>query len=498
MRNALAMMFLLLTWTTATAGLPDVVPAITDEFVEGEGPFTLYKSMDESDKTLYVAPKNLKVAMKDGKPKVTAVLVRDIIDKKVGADNSMAFGYLAVSLTIGYEDNRPVFSAIKKQLQKKDSPYKDYQLATLPLRPGTGQVGVKLINPKDPATLNSPVIWMPYGVSTTVGAEITVTVPVVKEHAEIIRQLLLAEKGSAARLGINIQYRANATFAVKPFELIVEATAEKTYKYFHERFKASGGFWCFSWHTEREKIREEMNKNQTMKSTIRFNDPANQALLEQKYKILDVLKRYEDEAINYLADIEVDKTGRVPDNSYEKREGRVTIFSPHFFWSYTVWAGVGYGITDIERKSRANYNRKLSVEQAIEREISMELQDVNLPSEVFQLIDLGNAAYVVDTFTVNPFLDSDESLFEKNWVTSASIIVTVPAENGQKENLRFDFNRKTPDAKTRPFFRNAIPTIKEVGEKDESGKELQKRRVLTFDLPDAKITGEVKLQGLTL
>ena len=143
----------------------------------------------------------------------------------------------------------------------------------------------------------------------------------------------MAGDSSTAELQVKLLYRANATFTAKPCTVTVVGHAKQFYSYFHEKFGTSGGFWIFSWNYQREKLVEDFKKSKTLETTVEMGDPELRDLADKYLNIGDITKRYEEDAVEYLSDIQVDRTGKVPDNSYEKRVGRTTIFSPHFYWS---------------------------------------------------------------------------------------------------------------------------------------------------------------------
>src|SRR5262249_35981394 len=125
-------------------------------------------------------------------------------------------------------------------------------------RAGSSQLGVSVVGEvgEAPGASGNYVSWMPYRVSTTIGSEMPVQVPIHKEQAEAIRQTLLGDKANFQDLGITVLYKADSTFALKPCTIKVEGNAEQTFKYFHEKISGGGGFWIFSFSYQRETIRQ--------------------------------------------------------------------------------------------------------------------------------------------------------------------------------------------------------------------------------------------------
>ncbi len=445
------------------AGEPEILPSATVS-LDQLGTFVLYKDSDPGEHTLYVQPSNLEIARyPDGKPKVKIVMVRDFVGDSSGGPKTTSWGHIVISANIGYSKQDQVFSALRAKLDEVYPQFKTWKLSSLGLRPGTGELGIEVLeSPNSSAPLGSTrQTWFPYGVSTVIGSELTAQVPITKEQAEIIRQTLLAGDSSTAELQVKLLYRANATFSVKPCTITVVGHADQFYSYFHEKFGTSGGVWIFSWNYQREKLVEDFRKSRTIETTVEMGDPELRDLADKYINVGEITKRYEGDAVEYLSGIEVDRTGKVPDNSYEKRVGHTTIFSPNFYWTYTAWAGGGYGKTEIERRAEGDYKRSITLKGSVLKTIAMNQDNVIIKKDAFQLVDLNQAAYIADTLIVDTFqLDEDAGKIFPRWIRSVRVIGELPGGN----NLVYYFNRDRADSKSSVFFREAVMTKGSDGE----------------------------------
>ena len=91
----------------------------------------------------------------------------------------------------------------------------------------------------------------------------------------------------------------------------------------------------------------------------------------------------------------------------------------NYYWSYTAWAGVGYGKTEIERTAEGDYKRSIQIKGSLLKPVSMTQENVIIKKDAFQLVDLNQAAYIADTLIVDTFqLDDDAGKIFPKWVKS--------------------------------------------------------------------------------
>jgi hypothetical protein len=448
------------------ATLPDIIPIATLE-LDSLGVYQVFKPFDSPEKTLYLMPQNLVVSRDgQGKPRIRVVMVRDCVAPRpgaAGAPATAAWGFMTISAKIGFAEWEPVFAAAKAKIAMFHPEYQDWGITNVELTPGTGELGVEVLGGPAAGEVvgSNRQVWFPYGVATTVGAEVTAQVPLTKEQAEIIRQTLLTGGASSSTLQVKLMYRAESVFALHPCTVSVDASKSEMFSYFHEKISAAGGFWIASWSYQREKLREHYTSSQIIKTKIVMGSPELQPFADKYLNIPELVKRYEDDAVEFLADITVDRTGKVPDNTFEKREGRITIFSPSFYWSYTAWAGGSYGVTDIERHAEGNYHREISLEGQVARQVYMEQKQVNLTAEAFQLVDLNQAAYVADVLSFEAFHTEDKvvkQLYAGGYVQSLRIVAVARGPSGD-QTLTFVSNADRPDAQSSVFWRDATATV---------------------------------------
>jgi hypothetical protein len=366
------------------APIPDIVPVATVE-LDSLGVYQLFKPFESPEQTLFVMPQNLIVSRDiHDKPAIRVVMIRDFLDPAPGATvpSSTAWGYMVISAKIGFSEKEKVFDALRAKIAEDYPEYQDWDLTNIELLPGTGELGVEVLaGPEDAGTIGSTrQTWIPYGVSTAVGAEVTAQVPLSREQAEIIRQTLLEDNASSSTLLVKLLYRAQSVFAIKPIKVTVTAHKDDYFSFFHEKMNASGGFWIFSWNYQRERIRQEAKTNKIIKTKIEaeIGDPELQPFVDKYLNIPEIVQRYEDDAVEFLTNISVDHTGEIPDGQFELRPNRPTLFSPIYFWSYNAYLGGSYGTTSIEIDAEGNYHRSISLEGRVQRSIPMEQKQVEV------------------------------------------------------------------------------------------------------------------------
>lgn len=412
--------------------------------LDGGDQFQIFEDQNQKGR-LHLVPKNLHIARDaDGTPKVSVILVRD--PRSSAASDVNAYGYIWMSVTIGAPTTTALYDRIRRYVESKYPEYRGVILSPISFKPGSAQIGFQV------GDSSSKISYIPITAPITVGSEFPVMIPITKEHGEIIRQVM---DGDTRELGITIYYKADATFAMAP--TVVEVTANKTaiYDYFHEKASSGGGFWIFSWNSERETIREKFEKTGDIRSTTRIGDRELTAQFGGADFLKTLLNDMKARAVDFVADIEVDQSKVVPDGKYEKRSGRITLFSPTFFWSYSTWFGSGSGTVDIQRRSEGRYHESYTLEGQADLPITLVNENVKMPRSVVKVVSLDSAFYVRE------FISAQGLPQVSAWVTDGSgfqngrLEVSIGKPSQENQRFVFNFDAASPGAKTSPYWRNA-------------------------------------------
>ncbi len=437
--NKFIFLILLLGWASVySQGMP-FVQSVAKIDLQGIGVFELFPD-SQGKQILYVRPANLKIAKgPDGNPMIRVILLKEIASPAQSESPAKikASGYIWLSVYLGYDKEEELFTKLRQRIEMMYPQYKGWNLTSLSLMPGTGKIGYSIGN-------SAEIVWVPFSAPTTIGTQIPVMIPIPKEHGEIIRQTLLhSPKATSNDLGIAIYYQADALFMLPPTRIWVKAEKSEMFKYVHETLKTKGGFFIFSWSYHREKIREELERRQILKGGIDGKQPYPEA-------ILNLFQEMKSRAIDFTAEIRVDPSRKAPDDSFERREGRFTIFGAWYFWTFTAWAGGAYGTTDIEKKATGVYDEEYNFTGHTQCPVSMTQENLALDSSVIMEVDLENAFYVTDVLVAEPFFNS--SVWGKA-VQSAKIVVKIGSEDSS-EQLVFHFNPNRSSAQASAYWRN--------------------------------------------
>jgi hypothetical protein len=332
-------------------------------------------------------------------------------------------------------------------VESKFPEYKGAILSPISFKPGTAQIGFQV------ADSAAPISYIPITAPITVGSEFPIMIPISKEHGEIIRQVM---DGDTRELGVSIYYKADATFAMSPTTVEVNANKKAIFNYFHEKSSSGAGFWIFSWKSERETIREQFEKTGDISGTITMGDKA----LTDQFGGAEFLKSMFNDmkarAVDFVADIDVDQSKTVPDGKYEKRPGQITLFSPTFFWTYSAWFGTASGTVDIQRRAEGTYHESTKLQGQTDLPITLVNENVRLPKTIVKVVSLDNAFYVRELVSAQGFAPGLNA-----WGTDGSGLETgrieVSIGKPAQENQRFVFNfdAASPAGKTSPYWRNA-------------------------------------------
>jgi hypothetical protein len=393
---------------------------------------------------LHLVPKNLRIARDgNGRPKVSVILVRD----PAATPSNQAYGYIWLSVTIGTPITPALDQAIRSSITSKYPEYGNAVLSPIAFKPGTAQIGFQV---KDSS---APITYVPITAPITVGSEFPVMIPISKEHGEIVRQ---AMDPSSTGLGISIYYKADATFAMAPSEIAVTANKKAVFDYFREKSSQSAGFWVFSWKSERDRIREKLEKTGDISSTTRVGD----SNLLSAFGGVEYLKNLEKEmkarAVDFVADIDVDQTKSVPDGSYRAQPGRITLYSPSYYWSFSTHFGAGTGTVDIQRRAQGTYSERYKIEGQADLPITLVNEGFNLPKDFISVVSLDSAFYVRELIAAQGLPRGDVWGTGNAALQRGSLEVSVGAPGDPaSQRFVFSFDAASPQDKTSPYWRNA-------------------------------------------
>ena len=248
-------------------------------------------------------------------------------------------------------------------------------------------------------------------------------------------------------LSISISYKGEASFEIPPTTVSVEGNKSEMYHYFQKKKKLGGGFWIYNWSAEREEIRDEFQKRQHLTGRIHFGDAG---LIDKaggaKY-LTGLLDEAMNRAVDFVADIEVDRTSKEATmDGYKIRPGRTTIFRPDYYWTYSSYLSLGTTEVDLERVSTGKYFEEIILEGSVALPIALAAETVPLPSSVVTVVGLDNAFYVRELLT-GVTLDRAEIWGNTRGKIRDALLEVIVGENSATETeqiVKFHFDRLNP------------------------------------------------------
>lgn len=443
---ALSWVFLVLAACNARAALPSMTDTPITVTTDHYGTFTLYRDYD-NEKILYVYPTAIRIDLDaDKKPMCRVALISETVDPKEKKVNSG--GWIFIQGRVGYNDFDKVIAEIKTWLQTNEPSYAQHKLTSLAFRPDTASLTVEVAkNPLIPSSDLANPVTAPAGVNTSIGGVVYAMVPISTVHGEYIRQTVLRGKGVGADLGISLKYQATALFGVRPAKVKVTVKKDEVFEYFQQKSSGKAGFWIFSYNDERTKIREEFRSKTWIKTEIDFGDPA----LNADKGLLDkVAEQYENQLIDRILNLEVDRSTQTPNATPTVRTGQLTLFGSRSFWSFSSYLGGAYGVTDIKRHLEAFAVREFEMKKSLERNIILQSDGkFTLTKDMITTVDLDKSFEKVELVTCSNLQNAD-TLMGK-YIDSIRVEAKLP--NGDTPNWTFDSN--TMSEQFQVYKRNA-------------------------------------------
>lgn len=197
---------------------------------------------DEDAELLYYMPTSLKVARDDdGDPKIAVVALRDAVDEDPdgGAGAAEAYGYATIAVTLGPAMTAEVRSELERSLRETYPQHGHYRLLPADISPGSGRMEVSIGS--IPPSEEHRIMYSSEKMPTAFGAEFAVYVPLTKQQAAAVVQLMAVEADNVSVPGLSIIYEAEVLFRLLSTTATVTAELDQAFSYVNSKLEERYG-----------------------------------------------------------------------------------------------------------------------------------------------------------------------------------------------------------------------------------------------------------------